>query len=402
MTHGPEADMTSEAWPRLWRMVVVGLCTLILCSCRSPQSAGPLAEPNGSLPPEAFTGAPPWQAQPPGAVASAVQPGGWASGLVVPPNPVGPWAPPGIRRPWPQDEYLRDGADQGLPVAVAPDWEIRGLEPEDTIAHYDTLDGRTLVEPSNRVHIYSPRFGAVRQVVSMVQNEQRNQSAGVYTPTKLTLYDESQGAASSKQQLQADRQIGSKLASTYRTRLGRDVVSTGVGPESFQNHFKAFENVRAIRTGQLVESEMAFLAQGVDAAVAWTHKQAVQIILDRQCAAAEVSDTKLETVYTINSPPGNPKLRLIKVASTQFAEPGDIIDFTLRFDNIGNQPIGNVTVVDNLPTRLVFIPGSAQASVKARFSTEANEALSEALRWEIEDPVAPGAGGIIRFRCRVR
>jgi uncharacterized repeat protein (TIGR01451 family) len=338
----------------------------------------------------------------PPAAALPVEPGPMASGLVVPPDPTGPWAPPGIRRPWPHDEYLRDGADQGLPVAVSPDWEIRGLEPEDTIAHYDTLDGRTLVEPSNRVHIYSPRFGAVRQVVSMVQNEQRNRSFGVHMPTKLTLYDESEGAARSTQQLQPNRQVGSDLASTFRGRLGRGTFSSAVGPEGFQNDFKPYENLQIIRTGQAVEAEMAFLAQGVNAAVAWTHKQAVQIILDKQGAMAEVGDTKLETIFTINEPPGNPKLRVVKVASTQFAEPGDVIDFTIRFDNVGNQPIGNVTVVDNLTTRLEYIPDSSQCSLAGNFSTQPNEAQSEALRWEITDPIRPGDGGIIRFRCRVR
>ena len=37
---------------------------------------------------------------------------------------------------------------------------------------------------------------------------------------------------------------------------------------------------------------------------------------------------------------------------TQFANPGDEVDFTLRFDNVGNQPIGNVTIVDDLTGRL--------------------------------------------------
>ena len=402
MIDGPRTADVYGPWPRLWRIAVVGLGTLILCSCRAPRQAGPSADSPG-LPPEAFTGAPLWGAE----AAPPVQgmmpgPGPLASGLVVPPAPVGPWAPPGIGRPWPEDEYLRDGGDRGLPVAVAPDWEVRGLETEDAVAHYDTLDGRTLVEPSNRVHVYSPRFGAVRQVVSMVENDQWNSMGRVHLPTTLTLYNESQSAARSKQHLQAQRQMGTRLASTFRTKLGDGAMSGAVGPQSFQDAFLPYENLRVIRTGQVEAAEMAFLAKGVDAAVAWTHKQAVQIILDSQAAMAEVSAEQVERVYTVNPPPGNPRLRVIKVASTQFAEPGDVIDFTLRFDNVGNQPIGNVTIIDNLTTRLEYVANSAQCSQAAAFSTQANEGDSLVLRWEITDPLLRDKGGIIRFRCRVR
>ncbi|HEX6960289.1 MAG TPA: hypothetical protein VF175_00365, partial [Lacipirellula sp.] len=68
----------------------------------------------------------------------------------------------------PNDEYLCDGGDHGLPVGVRADWSIHGLEQEDTIAHYDTIDGRTIVTPSNKLCIYAPRFAAIRQVVNPI------------------------------------------------------------------------------------------------------------------------------------------------------------------------------------------------------------------------------------------
>ena len=92
----------------------------------------------------------------------------------------------------------------------------------------------------------------------------------------------------------------------------------------------------------------------------------------------------------------------MKIASTPFAAPGDEVEFTLRFDNVGNQVIGNVTIVDNLGTRLEYVDESAQCSLDAQFSTQPNEGDSLALRWEISDPLPAGKGGIIRFRCRVR
>jgi uncharacterized repeat protein (TIGR01451 family) len=90
------------------------------------------------------------------------------------------------------------------------------------------------------------------------------------------------------------------------------------------------------------------------------------------------------------------------LASCGHALPGEEVEFTLRFDNVGEQVIGNVTIVDNLSTRLEYIPESAKSSVDANFVTEPNKSGSTILRWEIKDPVEPGEGGILRFRVKVR
>ena len=82
--------------------------------------------------------------------------------------------------------------------------------------------------------------------------------------------------------------------------------------------------------------------------------------------------------------------------------PGEEIEFTLRFDNIGDQVIGNVTIVDNLSPRFEYVPDTAKSSVDAGFTTKSNDAGSLVLRWEVKDPVKPGAGGVLRFRVKVR
>ena len=313
-----------------------------------------------------------------------------------------PWRPPGIAGPWPPDEYVCDGGDAGLPTEVSLHGAVRGLEMEDAVAHFETLDGRVGVQPSNRVCLYAPRFGAVRQVVNLEESKQRDRAAGVYVPTHLQAPRLSQPVGNNKQNLQAVGQVGARPAEILRRRQQEGVVSSRLGPREFENHFRAFENVTAIRMGVMTESETAFLAQGVTSARAWTTTQAVQVVIDRRAANAEVGIEKLDTFYTIGSPPGNPRLRLIKVASTPMAEPGDEVDFTLRFDNLGNQTLGNVVILDSLNTRLEYIPDSAQCSREAQFSTRANEGDSVVLRCEVTDPIPPGKGGILRFRCRVR
>ncbi len=393
-----------ETSGRLRRLFIIASATLILCSCQTAPDArfgssmAPGAPP--ALPREAYSG------MPVGAPGMATAPGPGVFGpSYLPPVPsdvTGPWAPPGLPRPWPPNEYLVDGGDFGQTATVQADWEVRGLEPADTIVHYDTLDGQTVVEPSNRVHIYSPRFGAVRKVVSLRQNDQTDRFRNVYQPVRLVQSDDLQIAASSKQHIQAERHTGRYVANVFRTHQGDGLVSQRLGPHGFQNGFQPYEDVSAIRQGMVQGSEMAWLAQGVLAAVTWSHKQAVQIILDQQRAAEEIGDRGIASVWSVDQPPANPKLRVMKVASTQSAAPGEEVDFTIRFDNVGNQVIGNVTVIDNLTTRLQYEPDSAQCSIEANFLTEPSQSDSLVLRWEIAEPLLPGKGGIIRFRCRVR
>ena len=193
MTPDSAAANACDRWPRLWRLVVIALGMLVLCSCRAPRSGDEAAEfaRPPALPPQAFTGETPVPAMPgqvcPDTVEASEGPGC--------PTVVPPWTPPGLTQPWPQDEYLCDGGDAGLPAAVGPNWQVHGLGPEDTVAHFDTLDGRRLVQPSNRVCLYSPRFGAVRQVVSLVQNEQMDRLGGVHLPVPPVQGEETQIAA---------------------------------------------------------------------------------------------------------------------------------------------------------------------------------------------------------------
>ena len=111
-------------WPDPWRMALIALCALILCSCRSPgggcnsmapvgqvgnlshEQVGELSQvqagnvPQGragreTLPAEAYTGAAGMAGCPAGCCPAGC-----------------PWSPPGIRQPWPEDEYLCDGGDR--------------------------------------------------------------------------------------------------------------------------------------------------------------------------------------------------------------------------------------------------------------------------------------------------
>ena len=397
--------------PRWLRLALVGVCTLILCSCRAPVASKFSANvpPSPALPQPASTGDVRQVAHTAALRESGGEPShapmgppGWELGVPLPHVATGPWTPPGIAKPWPPDEYLADGGDGGIRAAVRDNRQVRGLEMEDTIAHYDTLDGRTLVEPSNQVLLYSPRFRSVRQVVGAAESEQMLASTGVSQPVRPAGQADVTLVGSTKQHLQTVRQIGEKSVTVMRSRQGDGALSTAIGLAAFDNAFKPYENLVVIRTGTYEAAERAWLARGTTAAIAWASDQALQVMLDRRAASAVVRDEKTDTLYSIDEPPANPRLRVIKVASTAYAEVGDTVDFTIRFDNVGNQVIGNVVILDSLTTRLEFVPGTAQSSLPASFSTHPNEGGSLVLRWEIAQPLEPNTGGILRFTCRVR
>ncbi|MGD9644080.1 MAG: hypothetical protein AB7U73_00100 [Pirellulales bacterium] len=434
-----DEHVADEPLPRWWRLLMIAAATIVFCSCARKENrargAEPvivsdsvaigderitatdyddegysaassdeviygmpsllLATPDG-LPEAAFRGTArlydemglPWEPLPPG----------------VPPLPfliMGPWTPPGFGNPWPWEEYLHDGGDRDLPVKVDADWHIYGLNVEDTIAHYDTLDGRRKVTPSNCVHIYSPRFGAIRKVIGATLNEHIQGPHNVDRPAGPELINELLPPLVAVKDDQPLAQEGLRVP-TPLVRLARDgAVSQVLQARELKDALLPYEDLGIIRTGEYIQAEKAYLAEGLQAAIAWTDVQAVQVLLEHQAANEVVGDRRVQATYLVEHK-GCPALRLCKVASTQFALPGETVDFTLRFDNVGDETIGNVTIVDNLTARLEYVADSAQASVKANFSTETNTVGSLVLRWEIIDPLEPGEGGIAHFRCRVR
>lgn len=318
----------------------------------------------------------------------------------LPPNAVY-CSPPGGVGAMPWDEYLCDGGDQGVHVRVARDWTVSGLDLEDTVAHYDTLDGRTVVTPSNSVCIYAPRFAAVRKVVLASEDGLLVSSQAVELPLPPITQDTTDRTQLVDSPVPPLRDVG--LAGPrgvhHRTR-GIDLQHT-LPVMELARDFEVHEDFQIIRLGIHRNSERALVEEYAEAAQVWTDNLAPEVMLDEEPAIVDVTVEKVGTEYHIGLE-GKPRLRVIKLASTAAALPGEEVTFTLRFDNVGEQTIGNVTIMDNLTTRLEYIPDSAECSVKAEFFTDENQGESLALRWEIRDPIQPGEGGIIRFRCRVR
>jgi uncharacterized repeat protein (TIGR01451 family) len=301
----------------------------------------------------------------------------------------------------PPDEYLCDGGDQASAAGVLQDDSLVGIEQEDTVAHYTTRDGRVIVSPSSRVCIYAPRFGSVRQVVHPMGAEQRlfvDAVGDTFTPAEADL---AQPASAALLNVSLQERAGQAPPSLFR---GRQQAGQGIMrlmPAETRGLVAPYANLSLMHIGQIVMSEGAIIANHSLAAITWTGDQEAQVTLDTKGASALFAVKQPGLIYQTNEP-NCPKLRLVKLASTDAAHPGDEVSFTLRFDNIGDAPINHVVIVDNLTARLAYIEESAKSSVEADFSTARNEVGSLLLRWELAEPVAAGEGGVLTFRTRVR
>ena len=139
------------------------------------------------------------------------------------------WRPPGIPGPWPGNEYLCDGGDQGAQVEVMRDRTILGLDREDTVAQYDTVDGRTEVEASNPVCLYAPRFAAVRQVSGLLVHEVHDRLAGVALPILPSSQEQRGVPTTVLQPVEPERYVGTDSPLAFRERVRGESMDGGAG-----------------------------------------------------------------------------------------------------------------------------------------------------------------------------
>ena len=411
--------------PAKLHWVLLGLMSLLLCSCRSltPLTSWPfttvLTEENVSdeQPPAAAANPTPPTVTPaaprmaPPVTTPGTLPGSAWSGY--PPHPatsrplaVGgggqTWAPPGLPRPWPRDEYIFDGGDRAGQVNVGNDWSVHGLDEEDTVVHYETRSGKTLVQPTNRVPVYAPRFVTVRRIDGIIQNEHTFGLLSNRQVQRLRRNGDIQHQSGLTQQLQPQRHLALATPNGFRDRLPDRSVASIQNAEGTNNSYDLYEDFSIIRRGVFDNNEKPRLNQRIQAAKAWTTQQGLQVLIDDKLPTEFSSDSSSASHSVYQMPEGKQRLRVIKVASQQQAHSGDIIEFTIRFDNTGNETVGNVTVIDNLTPRLEYVPESQHCNLKSNFATQENVGQSLVLRWEIIAPLKVGEGGVIRFKCRVR
>ncbi|GHT44396.1 hypothetical protein FACS189454_01620 [Planctomycetales bacterium] len=304
-----------------------------------------------------------------------------------------------------RSEYLADGGDSGLPTKILSDWTVRNLDAEDTAAHFDTLDNRTLVEASNKVYLYAPRFRIIRKVEGLINESQVTALVETTNRHRVVANTNREKIGFTEQETKSNyaRSKDTIVGVGGRNRSG------GLGNTLTLTEYSNFEVIDSdsmmLRQSvfDLRNHENLSLGKAAAKANAWAGIQGIKIQVNELAPMEQTGVDGVAAIFQIDDKQsGTSKLRLIKVASADTAQTGEVISFTLRFDNVGNQLVGNVTILDNLTGRLEFIPGSAMSSLPSGFAVQTNAGGSLTLRFEITNPLQPGDFGVVSFQCRVR
>jgi uncharacterized repeat protein (TIGR01451 family) len=298
-------------------------------------------------------------------------------------------------------EYLFDGGDMPPRVLVRSDWTAAGVDPSDTVIYYETLGGQVCVTPSNRVPIYAPRFGAVRQVSGLELAQRAVGTERFLAPvTPVGMQENNKpGNVSLPLAPRGEQQIN--LLDAFQEHRGGIPIAQVLPPYRMSEAIRPVENLTFFTTGEIVDVEVPVLGRILANAREWTNPESIQVEIQGQAAALVVDSKRAQDVHVYEMP-DKCAMRICKAASHNVANSGDIVRFTIRFDNIGPKPLGNAVVMDSLVPRLEYIVGSQHSSVPAIFTATPNDVGSHVLRWEIEEAIAPATGGVISFDCRVR
>ncbi len=300
------------------------------------------------------------------------------------------------------DEYLFDGGDRAYPVHY--DSEIMvGVETEDTVVEFQDHKGNRKVKASNRVAIYAPRFAAVRTIHGVRE--------GVNVQRVAANMDDVHGAAlrqkvGAKSSLQRDRLQGvrmrSRASGIFSQTTRKDVSSTKFVAQhtKLQN---VYEGVQFLHDGKIRQNEIAQLRGGLNAAAAWT-RDLNPVLVANLSAAQEVyamfKVAELTGTDDGHKQPG--RLRIVKLADKDAAKPGDVITFTIRFDNLGDRELRQIRLIDNLTPRLEYVDDSATSDMPGSINVDDNGEGSHILRFELDNPLAGHTGSVITFQAKLR
>ncbi len=265
---------------------------------------------------------------------------------------------------------------------------------------YETTNGQTQLLAGCRVPIYSPRFASTRKIAPIGQRDQVVSTSAALREQRPGGMQDALPPTKSLGSPWASRENNVKVIEAYRERNRGVPVATVLPAIPISDAFKPYEDFQLVRSGKLVDTQLVLLKKGTAAAMAWSSIDQLQVIINNQSAAIVESGVQLAELF--NYELGGNRVRLCKVASHQVAEPGDTIDFTIRFDNTGDQPITNIMIQDSLSPRLEYIEDSQKSNLKTDFNSEDNDAGSKTLTWKVLEPVKPGSGGFLRFQVKVR
>lgn len=248
------------------------------------------------------------------------------------------------------EECLRDGGDFHDPAHFEKG-KLKGLNPSDTVMTYSDRIGSKHILPSNPVCLCVPRFVSLREVTQLDAlnlNEAANRVATADIGILMAKKDLAQPA----------KQLEEGIILKRLAKAQADI--------------------------------------GIDRTITTKSVEGVKIIARLEQAKEQVG------VELPDGPCCDEPLEVCKSVSTDKAQIGDTVTFTIKYKNGSCQAIHDVAIADSLASRFEYVPGTAKSTREAIFVTTTNEAGSLVLRWEIKDPVPAKQGGEVTFQARVR
>ena len=300
------------------------------------------------------------------------------------------------------DEYLFDGGDRENPVHY-DDYNRLGLDTEDTIVEYQTHKGNLETKKSNRVAVYAPRFAAIRSASSplsgtsidaLAKAEDTIQGVGLAARTVITQHKQ-------REQLEGIRMRS--RASGVETEQRQGAVGQSAYISGHTKLSNLFQDTGTESTGQFQQSDEARIGYQIQAAAIWSRTQFPVIAIRARSAHESKRAVKPEEYVGVEDKrktEGN--LKLVKLADKKNAEPGDVITFTIKYQNVGDFDVDGIKIVDNLTPRLEYVEDSATSDRKGRLVVEDNKEGSLILTFEVDETVVGHEGGTVTFQARVR
>ncbi len=299
-------------------------------------------------------------------------------------------------------EFLCDGGDRHPRAVLRHDDSVAGLGLEDTVVHYTTGAGDIEFQASNRTCIYAPRFTSVRHITAAAAGGRATGLSGMDRPIGP---------------IRVEHDLP-RLVMTETTELGHADVARRIDAMRERNRGVPVERVQQIEQasdvmaalaalslydlGQTSDSQLAVVQRLALAAVPWTMDKSLEVAIQDLKAPTLTRDQRLEA-FTIYEFPDAGRLRIVKLADRSDALPGELVEFAIRIENVGDSAVDHVVLTDNLTTRLEYVPDSQKSDgAQTEFTTTQNEGQSLKLQWKLVEELKVGESVTIRFQCKVR
>lgn len=301
------------------------------------------------------------------------------------------------------DEYLFDGGDRSQVAGLHSELQS-GIEPEDTLAGWVDSSGTRRTRASNRVAIYSPRFGSVRSVSGLVADTQVNKAAGVR---------DADGVGSLRTGRAPQQHISDVALQRLETKRRADgVVNLEPPVESVgtrrlmqsQKTDKSQQSRNSTAASTFRHRQAAILAEQRSNAVAWTRHDFPIVTASTDSLSEVTAVFKNQQTVGLEDQNVEGTLHIVKMADRDTAAQGDVLRFTIRVENTGDTPLQEVRVIDNLTPRLEYVPGSVvfDEDHPGTLEESLNGEGSSMLTFRLNEPLAGHSAGTITFQVRVR